>query len=146
MNAKSAVNQYRQTDVHGNVINATPHQLIEMLLKGALDKIHTARGSIAHGDIAGKGENISWALSIIGGLRGSLDMEKGGEIAENLDNLYEYMERQLFEANVKNDAEILEEVASLLSTILNGWMGISPGKQSMTTSENQSQPRLQVGV
>ena len=75
-------------------------------------------------DIGKKGEVIGQAVSIIGGLRSSLDMKTGGEIAVNLDNLYEYMERQLIQANLENDTGILDEVAVLLREIKTAWDSI----------------------
>src|SRR5690606_27077331 len=70
------------------------------------------------------GQLISKTIEIVGGLRGFLDMEKGGEIAEQLENLYEYMERRLLQANLKNDVEILDEVAGLIREVKEGWDGI----------------------
>jgi flagellar protein FliS len=65
-------------------------------------------------------------MNIIQGLRSSLDKDKGGDIAENLDSLYEYMGRRLLEANVNNDIAILDEVYGLLAEIKQGWDGIPP--------------------
>ena len=75
---------------------------------------------------------ISKAIEIIGGLRGFLDFEKGGDLAVRLESLYDYMERTLFEANAKNDVAKLDEVADLLRSIKDGWDGIreeAPSKQ-----------------
>lgn len=73
------------------------------------------------GEIANKGQNISWAISIIEGLRTSLDKQAGGEIAENLDSLYSYMEERLFFANAENSVDILDEVTKLLKTVKTAW-------------------------
>ena len=79
------------------------------------------------GDINGKGQEIKIATSIItDGLRSCLNMEEGGEIAANLDRLYDYMLRRLLKAHVENDAAILDEVAALLREIKSGWDGIKP--------------------
>jgi flagellar protein FliS len=138
MNAKSALNQYRQTDIQGGVISATPHQLIQMLLNGALEKVNTAKGFMSQGVVAGKGENISWAISIIDGLRVSLDKEQGGEIAENLHNLYEYMGHTLLEANIQNSIEKVDEVIALLNQIKSAWDAIAPVGKSEIASEAQN--------
>lgn len=66
-----------------------------MLMAGALDKIATAKGHMLHENMSEKGRHISWAISIISGLQSSLDMESGGEVSANLDNLYDYMVRRL---------------------------------------------------
>ena len=63
-------------------------------------------------------------------LQSWLDMEKGGEIAGNLNNLYDYMVRRLLEANTENDQAALDEVAGLLGEIKAGWDGIAPGAAS----------------
>ncbi|MBE0511262.1 MAG: flagellar protein FliS, partial [Gammaproteobacteria bacterium] len=76
---------YGATALHGGVEAANPHRLVQMLMEGALQKMLTARLAMQQGDIANKGQNISWAISIIGGLRDGLDIEKGGDIAANLD-------------------------------------------------------------
>jgi len=96
-----------------------------MLLGGALDRIARARGCMQQRDIAKQGENIGVAISIVSALRSSLDMEQGGEIAANLDRLYEYMGRRLLEANMQSQSELLEEVAALLREIKEGWDAIA---------------------
>jgi len=120
------VSQYKQVGAQTGVESATPHRLIQMLLEGALEKINLAKGYMQRSDIALKGTHISWAISIIDGLRMSLDKEAGGEIAENLDALYDYMGRRLVEANLNNDPVILTEVTGLLLEIKSAWDAI-PG-------------------
>ena len=117
----NALSEYNSISVTGGVEDATPHRLIQMLMEGALDKIATAKGHILHRDMAEKGRHISWAISIVGGLQNSLDMEAGGEISANLDNLYDYMIRRLVEAGVQNDPAILDEVSSLLLEVKSAW-------------------------
>ena len=95
-----------------------------MLTAGGLARITTARGYIDRGDTAAKGEAIGLALSIVGCLRSSLDHEAGGEVAANLDALYEYMEHRLLEANVLSNPAMLDEVHGLLKEIKTGWDGI----------------------
>jgi flagellar protein FliS len=123
-NSRSAVNHYNQVDTYSAVSGADPHRLVLMLMDGALGKIATARGGMERRDIAAKGEAIGQAIAIIDGLRTSLDLEAGGEIALNLDSLYDYMERRLTEANIHNDPAMLEEVAGLLNEIRAGWQAI----------------------
>ncbi len=118
--------QYKQVGAQTGVESASPHRLIQMLLEGALEKINLANGYMQRGEIALKGTHISWAISIIDGLRMSLDKESGGEIADNLDALYDYMGRRLVEANLKSDPVILKEVTGLLLEIKYAWDAI-PG-------------------
>lgn len=123
-NVQGALNQYRKVGVHAGIADASPHRLIQMLMEGALDKIHVAKGHMERGEVAAKGKHISWAISIIDGLRSSLDMKAGGKLAENLDDLYDYMGRRLLDANLHNDAAALDEVTRLLLEIKQGWDAI----------------------
>lgn len=128
--------QYRKVGVQSNVETATPHKLIEMLLDGALSKLHLARGLMEQKQIAAKGEQISWALAIIDGLKAALDLTAGGEVAANLDALYDYLMRRLVVANLDNDVAVLDEVARLLNEIRLGWNGIR--QQSGQDQNSQS--------
>ncbi|MBN46512.1 MULTISPECIES: flagellar export chaperone FliS [unclassified Methylophaga] len=121
---KKALEGYGRGSVESEVNFASPHRIIQMLMEGALSKIATAKGCIARNDISEKSRQITWGMNIIQGLRTSLDAQKGGEVAANLDSLYEYMGRRLLEANVKNDVAILDEVSSLLMEVKAGWDNI----------------------
>lgn len=139
---RNPINQYNQVGVQSNVESASPHRLIQMLFEGALEKIALAKGHIAQGNIADKAGFISWAIAIIQGLQASLDMKVGGEIAENLEALYEYMQKRLLEANISNDVTLLDEVTKLLSTIKEGWDLIpeeyrSPVPQAVESASKQ---------
>jgi flagellar protein FliS len=120
----NAAKQYSAVHVQGRVSDATPHRLVQMLFDGALDKVVKARGYMVHGNVAAKGEHTSMAISIITGLRMSLDEERGGAIAANLRALYEYMERRLLEGNIRNDVSAFDEVVDLLRQLKSGWDGI----------------------
>ena len=126
--ASTKVSHYNQVDNYTGVIEASPHRLVQMLLDGALGKIAVVKGLMMRNDVGKKGEVIGQAISIIGGLRSSLDMEAGGDIATNLDDLYEYMERQLIKANINNDIALLDEVVILLREIKEAWDSISLGE------------------
>ncbi len=116
-----AMNSYSKVTLDADMAYASPHRLIQMLFEGALEKIASAKGHMMRSQIAAKGRQISWAISIIGGLRASLDMKAGGEIAQNLESLYEYMTRRLFHANLNNDVAALDEVVVLLREIKSAW-------------------------
>lgn len=126
MNASLALKSYRNVNANGLVADATPHRLVQMLMQGALDRIHAAESYLKQKNIPARGESIGKAIDIIGYLQGCLDLEHGGEVAANLDKLYEYMLRRLFHANVKADMAALEEVAGLMQTIKDGWDQIAP--------------------
>ncbi|WP_340121038.1 flagellar export chaperone FliS [Methylobacter svalbardensis] len=121
MNATSAIKQYQQVSVNSSVMGASPHRLVQMLMEGALERIALAKASMARNEIATKGHNIGVAINIVGGLQGSLNYEAGGEIAGNLNNLYDYMVRRLLAANSQNDESILDEVSGLMVEIKMGW-------------------------
>ncbi len=125
-NARAALNKYKQVNAHSMVEAASPHRLIQMLMEGALEKIHIARSHMVERQLGDKAQNITWAISIIDGLRISLDKEQGGEIAQNLEDLYDYMTRQLIMANLKNETAILDEVSDLLRQIKSAWDAIAP--------------------
>jgi len=122
----AAMRQYQQVGVKAQVTEADPHRLIQMLMQGGLDRIAQARGAMLRQAHAEKGVLIGKAINIVGGLRDVLDKEAGGELAENLERLYEYMTMRLFEASRHNDVSKLDEVASLLSEVKNGWDAIGP--------------------
>lgn len=124
MNASVAMQQYRQNHVQGGVATATPHRLVQMLMEGVQEKLLAAKGYMAAKNIAKKGEHISWAISIIDSLRACLNMEQGGDVAQNLGRLYDYMEARLLEANLKNDPAIIDEVGQLMAEIKSGWDAI----------------------
>jgi len=124
MNAHTAMNQYKTVGLKSGVDGANPHQLIDMLLKGALGKISEAKAAMAGGQVALKGEAIGKAIGIVEYLRASLDPGIDAEFAQRLAELYRYMEVKLLEANLKSDAIALDEVQSLLRELSAGWAGI----------------------
>lgn len=119
-----AMKQYQAVNVNAQVSEADPHRLIQMLMEGGLQRIAQAKGAMEYGNLGFKGELIGKAIGIIGGLRDSLDKDKGGEIAANLDNLYAFMQQRLTLANLQNDPAMLDEVAATLREIKQGWDGI----------------------
>jgi flagellar protein FliS len=124
---KSAVNAYESVQVDAAVLGASPYELIGKLLARAMEAIIEAKEQMQAGDIQGKSQNIKIATSIISdGLRSSLNIEAGGEIAANLDGLYDYMLRQLVKAHAENNTDFLDEVVTLLREIKAGWDGIKP--------------------
>ena len=145
-NPRGALKQYGQVATQAGVAVADPHRLIQMLMEGALEKIATAKGLMARGDVAKKGQQITWAISIIDGLRVSLDKKAGGDIARNLDDLYDYMERRLFQANLENDVSILDEVSSLLRDIKSAWDAIPEDVRQSHGSVHPDPARTRLGV
>ena len=121
---------YAKVGVESAVMSASPHQLIVMLFDGAQASIRTARIHLEDGNVAEKGKAISKALDIVNnGLMAALDAERGGEIAERLASLYDYVARLLLSANRHNDAESLNQAEALLNDIASAWREIG-GKAS----------------
>lgn len=125
MNSYSAVQHYSSVKVHSGIETASPHRLIQMLFEGALERIAQAKGAMAQNQIARKGELISKAVAIVGGLQGSLNDKEGGALAANLDDLYDYIIRRLTQANYENNPEYLDECGRLLGEIKTAWDTIS---------------------
>lgn len=125
MNAMAALRQYQTVNTQAQAVEASPHRLIQMLMEGGLARIAQARGAMQREQTALKGELIGKSIAIIAGLRESLDHQQGGEVAANLDTLYEYMINRLTEANVSNEPALLEEVAGLLHNVKAGWDAIA---------------------
>lgn len=122
--SRNLTNPYADAYVQTSVQEASPHRLIHMLMEGFLGRVAAAKGAMERGDVALKGESITKAIAIVGGLDECLDMEKGGELADNLRALYVYMGDRLLEANINSDAAILDEVSRLMREIKSGWESI----------------------
>jgi len=122
----SGLDSYRNVGAYGNLADASPYQVIQLMLDALLSRIAEATGHIERGEVAAKGEKIGKALGIIEGLLLGLDKERGGDIALNLERLYDYASRTLLKANLENRVDLLKEVSSLLREIKLGWDGIAP--------------------
>ena len=136
MTYHNPMNQYRTVDAYGAAAAGDRVQLIARLMQGALDRIATARGHMQRGEVAAKCEALSKATRMIDGLRSCLDHEKGGELANRLAALYDYMTRRLTEANLRNEPRYLDEVADLLDEIRSGWeqMMASPALRAVPST------------
>lgn len=122
MYQRHAQQAYQQVDLESEITNATPYQLIQILFKGALSALKRGEIFMQQGKVAEKGKEISKAIDIIDtGLKQSLNYEAGGELAENLASLYEYMTMQLLRANLENNVAYVQEVYQLLSDIASAW-------------------------
>jgi len=123
---------YQSVSVHGGVANADPHGLVLMLMDAAVERLNTARGCIERGETVRKAKLLHSCVSIIAELRGNLDLVKGGALAQNLSDLYDYMVRQILRANVDNNVGCITEVLSLLGEIRGAWVAIGPEVRQMT--------------
>lgn len=124
--SSAATASYETVSLETGVASADPYQLVLMLFDGALAAIAVARARTEEKQIAEKGAAISKAISIIGnGLHDCLNYEAGGELAERLGALYDYMVRRLIFANLENNLAALDEVAGLLRDIRSAWEEIA---------------------
>lgn len=118
-------NAYQRINVETSMHTIDQHQLVNLLFEGVLNAIATARGAMARGDVLAKCNAISKAIRILEeGLSTSLDKVDGGELAQNLGDLYEYCVRRLVLANARNDDAVMLEVMRLIEPIATGWNSI----------------------
>ncbi|QLI80126.1 flagellar export chaperone FliS [Chitinibacter fontanus] len=123
---RRAMAAYSSQSLDADVNTASPHRLIVLLYDGAIKAVTIAKLHMQNMNIGEKGAAISKAISIIEeGLRLSLDRESGGELAQNLDALYEYIAYLLLEANIQNDIEKLDTALSLLKDLKESWDSIA---------------------
>jgi len=144
MSKDAAISRYREVGAETGITDVSPHGLILMLLEGAIISTGIAKMHIQNNNIGEKCTAISKDLALFDeGLRASLDKKAGGEIAENLDALYEYLGNRLITANIHNQTEPLDEVVRLLTEIKNAWSEIDSKKQAETTptpAQEEPQP------
>ncbi len=117
---------YRSVSAHGAVADADPHALALTVMDATLARLSAARTCIEHKEIRRKAGLLHSAVILIAELRGSLDLQKGGALAQNLSDLYEYMTRRLIAANLNNDTSAVAEVLGLLGEIRGAWLAIGP--------------------
>lgn len=121
---------YQMVATHGGVSDADPHRLIVMLMDGALARIAQARGCMDRKATADKSAHLQRAIAIVDELRCSLDLSQG-ELANNLDSLYDFMSRQLLQAHVADKPELLGRVAALLQEIRGAWIALPPEARAL---------------
>ncbi len=119
---KHQLGAYQQVHVTTGVDGASPHRLVQMLFEGLLDSLARARGAIAHGNVTLKGEEIGRAVRIIEeGLKAGLNVTDGGQLAQDLRDLYAYVTVRLTYANLHNDEAAIAECAKLIEPIATAW-------------------------
>lgn len=138
MNPKAMA--YRKLDTEARVNSATPEQLISMMFEGAIARLREARVHIEAGRIDKRSTAINRAVAIIGGLQSSLDLEKGGDVAENLEALYDYMQRRLFRANIDSDAAGIDEVMGLIESIRGAWETVTTNRAAAPQRSRELAP------
>ena len=116
---------YQRVSVETAVSQASPHQLVTLLLEGLLKNVGAARVALKRGDMATKGKQINLAVRIIDeALKPALNLAQGGDIAANLNGLYGYCSLRLTEANLHNDDAALADVVRVIEPVADGWKQI----------------------
>lgn len=133
MGVQAAYQQYKEVQVK----TANNGKLVLMLYQGIIKFLRLAKKHIGDANMAGANENLIKAQNIINELSANLDREKGGEIAQNLYNLYQFMNRNLIQANIKKEIEPIEIVEEMMIELLETWKQIVNGKQVKKIAENE---------
>lgn len=127
MYSKTGHSAYSSSSLESQIAGATPHQLIALLFDGAINAMRRAEIYFQSGNTARRGEMISRAINIIdNGLRTGLNHEIGGQIAADLEQLYEYVSRSLLTLNLNKDPQPLPHLIQLMSDLAQTWKAIDP--------------------
>jgi flagellar protein FliS len=116
---------YRQVGAETAVAGASPHKLVAMLFDGFMDALAQAQGAMRAANPELKGRAIVRAIRIVDeGLRGCLDLKEGGPLAQDLHDLYGYLEMRLTMSNLRNEEAGLDECRRLMQPLREAWMSI----------------------
>lgn len=116
-----AIESYSSGSTATQAAVANRVELIQMLFDGLIDSLNAAKGHIEHRNIEEKSKALARASRIVVGLQAALDLDKGGDLAANLNELYSYLVRRILHVNIHNDLLVLEEVRSLISEVREAW-------------------------
>lgn len=120
-------NAYHEVGVVTGVTTASPHRLVAMLYDGLMTELTKAQGAIGKKDVEGKCTAISRAVRIVDeGLKSALDLQQGGQIAQDLNELYAYVSMRLTLANLRSSSEMIEECKGLIEPVREAWKAIGP--------------------
>lgn len=123
-----AFTEYQQTNAATAVMDASPHHLTRLLLKAVTDKLSVAVGALERNDIQLRVASIAKAVDIVIELKSTLDLEKGGDVAAELDRLYQFVLDQLLDANLQSDTSKLQAAREIIGTIHEAWIQITPAR------------------
>jgi len=143
----SGAKQYQQVNRTSEVLDADPHRLIQLLMEAALTRMSQAKGAIDRNEMDTKANLLGRVMEIIQTLQDSLDHNSGGDISQNFERLYDYMNRRLLEASRLNDIDMIDEVMGLMLEVKQGWDGIrqeylDSQKQHSSVSKADTESRL----
>ncbi|OCH24187.1 flagellar export chaperone FliS [Aliivibrio sp. 1S128] len=118
---RGSLQAYKKVSIDSQLSAASPHKVIQMLMAGAIERLIQGKAAMQQGNIAVKGERLGKALDIVISLRTCLSMDDGGDIASNLDSLYDFMIRQISQANQNNEPQSIDDVVEILREIKSAW-------------------------
>lgn len=132
---RGSLQAYKKVSVDSQLSAASPHRVVQMLMAGAIERLIQGKVAMEQGNIPLKGERLGKALDIIISLRSCLSMEDGGEIASNLDQLYDFMITQVTLANQANNPQPIDDVIDIIREIKSAWDQIPPEFHNLTADE-----------
>ena len=121
-----AIRSYGSVHAASSLAGARGAQLTQMLFDGLVDAMVALRGHVLHQSIQAKSVQVNKVQRIVIGLQSSLDFERGGEVARNLDELYRYVIRRLVPVHAYNDLAALDEITELMREIRDAWRTLTP--------------------
>ena len=133
---------YQQVGAQGKVEDASPHRLIQMMFESAIEAMNVTKGALAEQNVLLKVAKVNKAFNIVESLRGCLNMEEGGEMAENLDSLYEHTLYQIMQVNATNNPDLCDHVIKILSELLDAWNQIPVEQHQLTSLTPEQQGKV----
>ena len=127
----NAYQTYNEIEVSSEVLTASNHRMVQMLMEKCLQQIQLAKIAVANSDLQNKRKTIAKAGEIVSYLRDCLNFKEpeAQKLAELLDSLYDFMAKNFLQATLRNDISFLDQAHAVLSNIKEGWDGISPDKK-----------------
>lgn len=145
--SQNAAKAYATVGMESRVNGADPLGLIVLLYEGAIAALARGKSHMERNETAEKGKAIAMAVTIINdGLKASLDMKIGGEIAANLDALYDYMGQRLLLASLKNQPEIIDEISNLLTDLKGAWVSIGKVHTGRANAALEQPPQQRAAI
>lgn len=132
---RGSLQAYKKVSIDSQLSSASPHKVVQMLMAGAIERLIQGKAAMLQNNVAVKGERLGKALDIIISLRSCLSMDDGGDIAKNLDQLYEFMITQITSANSTNNPEQLDDVIDIVREIKSAWDQIPTEYHNLTSAD-----------
>lgn len=134
--------QYQNHFLETSVSEATPYKLVALLYEGGIKHMKLMRLMMERKQVVAKTEQANKVTSILYGLKAGLDIERGGDVAANLDALYNYILKQVMNASLTNDVALLDEAHDLLKELQAAWALMPESYQRLTAAEIKASLQL----